>query len=907
MSTRKQSNGYALELLVGIQDEFSGKSKAIEQETKRLGKEVEELQKTTGNITKFKKAQKALEELQEQQKQNTNAVEKHKAALGQLDKQSKESARESKRLGTELKSLNKTVGDIAAYKKAKQALGDLEKQQVQSKVAVDKQKAAIAELKKEIKKGTQSEDMLEPQLQALQKLEKEHRDITTSSRDYERQLRKLGKALEQVGVDVNDLSKAESKTLASIEKHNAALKKLKKEASDTSEFERHRRELGKLEKQNKDLTSSSNENERELRRMRSSLSKAGIDVNDLSSEEAKLQSKIEKTTGALKEQAQALNKFGDASAQMEGLGDKLGVVGSIAAAAGYTLFRGDNMEKHMRMYAAQTGTDMSELMTEEQRKFRASLVADGATSGAIFTAQALARTQGFDDKDTMALTAATVRLNEIFPDFDPQELTRAIGNTAKAFGVSIDEAAQRIAAIRQTTGDDNHDLLDTFAEYAPLLGDKISLDQYSAVLTAGRQAGVWNYDKLGDSLKESFQARFSDQGEFNKLVGDDNTTGAIEAITDGKERKNVLTAALRMRHAVNTGQGTDEAYAAFMQSLVPVMEKAPGVVKPILEAAGGTILSEDVGIKGLKAMIEALNNPDKFLHDLNLKELAQSTRTKFEQGTDAARSAQSVVDESTAGLIESQDGLSSAIQDLSKSFTDFVIENPSAGTASSAIETAALGAGTLLLGRKLYKRLMGKSIDVAAGAAAENAADLTKASRFSNVGKFASKIPGLKSVPVIGTAINGAMIAGDIATGDNRGLWEDVGGIVGSAIGGIAGTLAPVPGGMIAGGIGGDMAGREVGEWLYDTFNSDEEVERVEKLVDSSNDTTMVTGQPTTLMIQIDFTPQITVEPTGASEEQAQALSDSIVTALRNMTPELQQQLRDAMSDIMQSSDYLEH
>ncbi|WP_219079366.1 hypothetical protein [Vibrio parahaemolyticus] len=99
----------------------------------------------------------------------------------------------------------------------------------------------------------------------------------------------------------------------------------------------------------------------------------------------------------------------------------------------------------------------------------------------------------------------------------------------------------------------------------------------------------------------------------------------------------------------------------------------------------------------------------------------------------------------------------------------------------------------------------------------------------------------------------------------------------------------------------------EVGEWLYDTFNGDEEVERVEKLVDNSSNTSMVTGQSTTPMIQIDFTPQITVELTGASEEQAQALSDSIVTALRNMTPELQQQLRDAMSDIMQSSDYLEH
>lgn len=94
-------------------------------------------------------------------------------------------------------------------------------------------------------------------------------------------------------------------------------------------------------------------------------------------------------------------------------------------------------------------------------------------------------------------------------------------------------------------------------------------------------------------------------------------------------------------------------------------------------------------------------------------------------------------------------------------------------------------------------------------------------------------------------------------------------------------------------------------EWFGDDKSDD--VKRVENLVDSSNDTAMVTGQPTAPMIQIEFTPQITVELTGASEEQAQALSDSIVTALRNMTPELQQQLRDAMSDIMQSSDYLEH
>ncbi|HAV1330306.1 hypothetical protein BTO19_09355 [Vibrio parahaemolyticus] len=759
MSISKQSNGYALELLVGIQDEFSGKSKAIEQETKRLGKEVEELQKMTGDITKFKKAEKAL--------------------------------------------------------------GDLQKQQIKNKDEITKQKDA--------------------------------------------------------------------------------LKKLKKEVGDTKEIERQEHALKKLERQDRDTTASLREHERETRRLRRTLSDAGLDLSNLSADETKLQNKIEKTTKALKEQTQALNKFGDASAQMEGLSDKLGVIGSITAAAGYTLYRGNDMAKHMLMYAAQTGTDKAELMTEEQRRFRASLVADGATSGEIFTAQALARTQGFDDKDTMALTAATVRLNEIFPDFDPQELTRAIGNTAKAFGVSIDEAAQRIASIRQLTGDDNHDLLDTFAEYAPLLGDKISLDQYSAVLTAGRQAGVWNYDKLGDSLKESFQARFSDQGEFTKLVGDDNTTGAIEAIADDKERKNVLTAALRMRNAVNTGQGTDEAYAAFMQSLVPVMEKAPGVVKPILEAAGGTILSEDVGIKGLKAMIEALNNPDKFLHDINLKELAQSTRTEAEKLADAGRASQSVVDESTADLIQSQDSLSTAIQDLSKTFTDFVIENPMAGHVSSAVETATLGAGGALAWKargKILSWLTGKTIDVAAGAGAESALGATATRGTGMLSRFKLGT-GIVSG---GTAMYGLSLMPDfspvkIDRADDRDDRASIFGFKTNETGYLGFDQNSIP--------------KKVGlmdvwdEWFGDDKSDD--VKRVENLVDSSNDTAMVTGQPTTPMIQIDFTPTITVELTGVSEEQAQALSDSLVTALRNMTPELQQQLRDAMSDIMQSSDYLEH
>ncbi|MCR9868126.1 phage tail tape measure protein [Vibrio parahaemolyticus] len=759
MSISKQSNGYALELLVGIQDEFSGKSKAIEQETKRLSKEVEELQKTTGDITKFKKAEKALD--------------------------------------------------------------DLQKQQIKSKDAITKQ-----------------------------------RDV---------------------------------------------LKKLKKEAGDTKEIERQEHALKKLERQDRDTTASLREHERETRRLRRTLSDAGLDLSNLSADEAKLQSKVEKTTKALKEQTQALNKFGNASAQMEGLSDKLGVIGSITAAAGYTLYRGNDMAKHMLMYAAQTNTDISELKSDEQRKFRASLVADGATSGDIFTAMGLARTQGLDDKETNALTAATVRINQVFPDLDPQELSRSIATASKSFNVSIDEAAQAVMSVRQFSGDANHDLLDTFAEYSPLLGDDMSLDKFAASLAAGRKAGVWNYDKIADGMKELFQVRFKEQGEFVKLVGDDKTTGAIEAISDEKERKNVLTAALRLRHAVTTGQDSGDAYTAFMKSLMPVMEHDRGAIKPILEAAGGTILSEDIGVKGLTGMTEGAANPEKFIHEINLKELAQSTRTEAEKLADAGRASQSVVDESTANLIQSQDSLSTAIQDLSKTFTDFVIENPMAGHVSSAVETATLGAGGALAWKargKILSWLTGKTIDVAAGAGAESALGATATRGMGMLSRFKLGT-GIVSG---GTAMYGLSLMPDfspvkIDRADDRDDRASIFGFKTNETGylGFDQNIIPKKVGLM------DVWD----EWFGDDKSDD--VKRVENLVDSSNDTAMVTGQPTTPMIQIDFTPTITVELTGASEEQAQALSDSLVTALRNMTPELQQQLRDAMSDIMQSSDYLEH
>ncbi len=794
MSISKNGSGYALELVVGIQDEFSNQSKAITESTKKLEKEVKGLQKTTS--------------------------------------------------------------DISQYDKSKTALEQLEKQQLDVKDAIEKQKDA--------------------------------------------------------------------------------LKKLKKESGETDEYKRQQKALQQLQKEERDTTAQTREHERVIRRLKSSLTDAGLDVTNLASDESKLKAQIDKANNAIKEQTQQVNKLGSAQDRVKTFGDKMSLVAGGAAAAGTLLYRGNDMLKNELLFSARTGMDINDVQSAEQRNFRSELVRKyGATSGDIFTAQAMATQQGLGQQESMNLAAASIQMQEVFEDADPQKTIRAIANTAKAFNVSTTEAANRIFAIRQATGDANGDLMDTFAEYAPLLGDKMSLKQFAATLTAGRQAGVWNYDKIGDSFKEAFQARFSDAGEFEKLVGGGTTVGAVEAIKDPKLRELIRGKAFNVRNTMSTGGDVGAAYAQFMQALLPAMQLDAGAVKPILEMAGGTIYSEDIGTKGVKAIADAMINPDKHIKDVNLSDVASSVQTEFEEIANAGKAVQMGIDASTGKLIDSQDGLAKVISKLSGVLTSEMGGNSGIGLAGGAIElgVAAFGAAAIFKKRgAIVKKLLGMSdvgditktgwkgnkaaqsiISQRAKQAADVAASVVEQGQSISKATSATKGVGsvLKSagrfgkrIPLVGTAINAALIGSDLVSGDDRGLWRDVGGIIGGFGGGVLGTIAG-PAGSIAGGIGGTYAGEQVGDWLYSMFNDTPDVKQVENMVPAPP------AQPTqqTPMAQVEFvySPQINLQPIGSSDEQIAALSATLVDALRNATPELIQQLKDTLEDTMTQSSYLKN
>lgn len=800
MSISKNGSGYALELVVGIQDEFSNQSKAITESTKKLEREVKDLQKTTS--------------------------------------------------------------DISQYEKSKNALEQLEKQQLNAKNAVEKQKAA--------------------------------------------------------------------------------LKKLKKESGETDEYKRQQKALQQLQKEERETTAQTREHERVIRRLKSSLSDAGLDVNNLADDESKLKAKIDKTNQSIKEQSQQMNKLGSAQDKIKSFGEKMSLVAGGAAVAGTLLYRGNDMLKNELLFSARTGTSLSDVQSAEQRNFRSELVRKyGATSGDIFTAQAIATQQGLGSQESMNLAASAIEMQEVFGDIDPQESIRAIANAAKGFNVSTTEAANTIFAIRQAAGDANGDLMDTFAEYAPLLGDKMSLKQYAASLTAGRKAGVWNYDKIGDSFKEAFQARFSDAGEFERLVGGGTTVGAIEGIKDPELRKLIRGQAFKVRNTMATGGDVGSAYAEFMQSLLPAMQLEPSAIKPIMEMAGGVIYSEDVGTEGVKAIADAMANPDKYLKDASLSDAASGVQTSAEKGINAGKAIQMGIDSSTGKLIESQDTLATAINDLAGYISRGMGHSNALGFAGGVLEGgAAILGGSILLraGGKHIKKMLGmtdvaksvsssgwKSNDVAksiinqkASAAANviKSASSTSAAAVTtdvatNVASGAQRAGFLKGmgrmgkrIPLIGTAINAALISSDIATGDDRGLWRDVGGIIGGLGGGIAGSLIG-PAGSVAGGIGGSYAGEQVGDWLYSMFNDAPDVKQVEAMVPMSSPQSAT--QVPAAQVEFVYSPQINLQPIGSSDEQIAALSTTLVDALRNATPELIQQLKDTLEDTMTQSSYLKN
>ncbi|MDE1352053.1 phage tail tape measure protein [Vibrio aestuarianus] len=849
MATSNNS-GYALELIVGVKDAFTQQSKKIENESKKLEREFKQLQKTTADVDSFKKAESAIEQLTEAEKQYTKILGQKRGELPKLKAELAKATQQSRTMASEESKLqvviNKLRTDMAGLSEAGNANTKAFKKKAGAVVEAERR---LQEYQSKLQKATQNENRIRTSISATES-------------------------------ELGELAKAHQKNTTEIKEH-----------------------------------------ERLVSRLGTSLKDAGLDITDIIKDEKRLQDQLNKTNKEISEQGRGFSKLQNF--------EKLGAIAGGAMASAGLAWAGNDKARNERLLATRSNYSLEEVQSASQRQFRTDLIRMyGADQESIFAAQALAKQQSLGEEDTQALTKATIQLQKIFPDYSSPETVRALANISKGFGISIEEAANKLYATSAMVGDANGDLLDTFAEYSPLLGDKISFDQFAASIVRARQAGVWNTDKVGDSFKESFMARFSDKDEFAKLVGEGDKAGTVDAIENVDLRNRIKEAAYRVRNDVATGAAPGNSYAALLTLVNSASQTDAAVVKPILEAIGGTIMSEDIGTKGLNAMQQGMQEGAKVFEGVDsLDDAAKGISTSIDKATQSFSAMTDTVSNSASNLIDKFDGLGNAVSNVAGSTTGAMNDNSALGYAglAGAVGTAAFGG--LMLSR-FGKKAVGKILGTAMGSqgsfkpasmfsglftksAAEPVANVAKGPSFwSTAGQKA--LGGgkdiLKKLPVIGTALNAASIGMNALEGDEEGVWRSIGSTLGGGLGGMAGALFGGVG-ALPGAIGGSIAGDDIGGWLYDVFNSGDNksnlqaVAQVEQTVQSASaqSRAFITQPPAT--VQVSFAPVIQIE---AASTEPDVMAQTLVAALRDMTPQLKQTLHDVMDDLWKDMDYVD-
>jgi len=205
------------------------------------------------------------------------------------------------------------------------------------------------------------------------------------------------------------------------------------------------------------------------------------------------------------------------------VGIAAGIVGMTTAGAKWASEFGEDMA----LVQAQTGATDEELAKFKETAEAVYKLGLGETFEDV--AQAMATTEritGAEGEALETLTRDGLTLAEVF-DKDINETMRATNKMMDQLGVEGGEAIDLITVALQETGDPADDLLDTINEYAANFEDAgYTGKTMMNTLVAGLEAGAWNFDKVGDAVRE-FNIRLTD--------GSETSSEALQALTGDSE------------------------------------------------------------------------------------------------------------------------------------------------------------------------------------------------------------------------------------------------------------------------------------------------------------------------------------------------------------------------------------
>ncbi|MEK5486804.1 phage tail tape measure protein [Lysinibacillus sp. FSL M8-0355] len=291
----------------------------------------------------------------------------------------------------------------------------------------------------------------------------------------------------------------------------------------------------------------------------------------------------------LQNQAQhAGNKFKDVGANMAkiGAGVALGV-GAIGGAMMTIATDADNANRKIQATLGSTAEETKAVADQARAVWKAGFTGsmEEASDAVLAVKQHMSE---LNDADLSKITQQAMSISQTF-DEDVGAISRSADMLMKQFGISSEEAMDKITWGFQNNLNYSGEFLDSLSEYSVYANEfGMNVDQMMSMLQTGYENGAFQLDKVGDSIKESF-LRLSDMGKGEQE--------AIKALG--------LSADTIMSQINAGGESASKAYEQVNMALASTKDETER--NALMVALYGT-QAEDVGMKVIEAMGGASNS-----------------------------------------------------------------------------------------------------------------------------------------------------------------------------------------------------------------------------------------------------------------------------------------------------------
>lgn len=352
------------------------------------------------------------------------------------------------------------------------------------------------------------------------------------------------------------------------------------------------------------------------------------------------------------------------------------------------------------------------------------------------------------EDDMQKVTEGAMTIADIF-DQDVKEVAAAAGVAMKNFGISSQDALDIITYGFQHGGDYSGELLDTIREYSPQFASLgLSADQAMDMLIKGAEAGSWNLDKVGDSMKE-----------FNIRAQDGSKTTADGFAAIGLNAQEMGSA---------IAKGGEEAQKAFVATITALAN----MKDPVAQNQAGVALFgtqwEDVRAKVITAMADGVQGLGDFQ---GATEEAANAARENNPGLALTKSMRELQLAIGPALLPIADIINTTVAPALKSLADW-FSNLSTGGQKAVLFIAGIAAaiGPLLVILGTLASAIGSIIALFGGGAAAGAAAGAAGSAAAG-GGLAAVLTALTGPIGIAIAAIAALVAAGILIYKN---WDEI-------------------------------------------------------------------------------------------------------------------------------------